>query len=683
MALINIQDVSIAFGGPPVLDRVSLQIQQGERVCLLGRNGTGKTTLMRIIDGGLEPDQGTVSRQQGVTTALLTQEVPVDITGTVFDIVLSGLGERGQLPVQYHHLSVRLAEEHSEALMKQLDQVQKALEINDGWDIHRQAETVITRMKLDAEAEFSSLSAGMKRRVLLGRALVSRPDILLLDEPTNHLDIDAIAWMEEFLLRTGGTMLFVTHDRMLVKKISNRVIELDRGILTSWNCNYETYLERKDAALEVERRQWEVFDKKMDKEEVWIRQGIKARRTRNEGRVNALIKMREERSSRREQVGRVKMQLVDARKSGRLVMEAENVSFDYDERDEREFKFQNDSQNDSQKDTELNTPQDKKTIIRDLTTLIMRGDRVGIIGPNGSGKTTLLKVLLGELYPREGRLRLGTNLEVAYFDQLRGQLDDRKSVQDNVADGNDRILMNGKTKHVIGYLQEFLFSPERARSPVKVLSGGERNRLLLAKLFAKPSNLLVMDEPTNDLDIETLELLEELLLDYSGTLLLVSHDRTFLNNVVTSTLVFEEGDGTINEYVGGYDDWQIQRPRSEQETQKTRKTTVGSGKNDNADSTDTTDITGRETARPRKLTYKETQELEALPLRIEELEEEQEKLFRLLADPEVYKQENGGEKISHATKRAETVKQELTIAYQRWEELEEIQNRHAGFKKMD
>ncbi len=627
MALVSLKDVTIGFGGPLILDKVQLQIRKGERVCLLGRNGTGKTTLMKLINGDLEPDKGNIVRQQGVTTALLAQEVPRGITGTVFGVVLGGLGKRGELPAEYHHLSVRLAEEGGEALMKELDRLQKRLDAEDGWEIHRQAETVITRMKLDPEAAFNVLSAGLKRRVLLARALVCKPDILLLDEPTNHLDIDAITWLEEFLMRYEGTLLFVTHDRMLVKKLSTRIIELDRGRLFNWECSYETYLERKEAALEAEKEQRAVFDKKLAKEEEWIRQGIKARRARNEGRVAALLKMREERRIRREQMSNVRMHLQQARRSGNLVIETENVSFGYDE-----------------------TP-----IIHDFSTIIMRGDRVGIIGPNGSGKTTLLRLFLGELAPQQGNVRPGTNLEVTYFDQLRVQLDEEKSVQDNVAEGSDRIVINGKTRHIIGYLQNFLFTPQRSRSPVKVLSGGERNRLMLAKLFARPSNLLVMDEPTNDLDIETLELLEEVLMNYTGTLLLVSHDRTFLNNVVTSTLVLE-GEGKVNEYVGGYDDWLKQRPKPPLEPKEKIQPKR--------------EKIPKPQRSARKLTNKEKYELEALPHRIEELEAEQEHLYQTMADPGFYKQD--GKTIAAARARLETLKHELTQCYQRWEELESI-----------
>jgi ATP-binding cassette subfamily F protein uup len=604
MALISLQDVFIAFGGPPVLECVSLQIQKGEKVCLLGRNGAGKTTLLKLINNDQEPDKGTIARQQGLTTAYLPQEVPQGISGQVFQVVLGGFEK--QTP-----------------------------DTEGEWEIHRQTENIIARMSLDANAPFESLSAGMKRRVLLARALVSKPDILLLDEPTNHLDIDAITWLEEFLTRYEGTLLFITHDRMLVRKLANRIIELDRGKLSSWNCDYQTYLDRKEAALDAEKGQWDGFDKKLAKEEAWLRQGVKARRTRDEGRVNALLKMREERSTRRELMGAARISLQDANRSGKLVVETENVCFGFNE----------------------------KSIIRDFSTLIMRGDRVGIIGPNGSGKTTLLHLLLGRLQPRQGNIRLGAKLEVIYFDQLRDQLEEEKSVQDNVAGGNDRVLINGKNRHIIGYLQDFLFSPERARTPVKVLSGGERNRLLLAKLFARPSNLLVMDEPTNDLDMETLELLEDLLIEYKGTLLLVSHDRAFLNNVVTSTLVLE-GEGRVEEYVGGYDDWLRQRNIATSTTAPSAPKTP---------LPETAEKNPQRRQRPRKLTNKEKQELETLPRRIEELETEQQELYDAMSDPGFYKQDGPSSPSARAAERLQTIKNELSRAYHRWEELESIE----------
>ena len=602
MALISMRDVSVGFGGALLLDHVNLQIERGERVCLLGRNGAGKSTLMRLMYGDLAPDAGEIVRQQGLRIALLPQEVPQGLNGTTFDIVAAGLNEAG-------------AARH-------------AADAGAEWRQHQQVEKTLSRMHLDPHAPFEALSTGLKRRVMLARGLARDPDLLLLDEPTNHLDIEAIGWMEEFLLRYGGTLLFVTHDRMFLQRLATRIVELDRGSLSDWACDYETFQKRKQAALEAEAGQWVQFDKKLAREEAWVRQGVKARRTRNEGRVRALEKMREARRARRERTGSVRLGAQDALRSGKLVIEAEDVGYGYDH---------------------------EKPVIRDFSTLIMRGDKVGIMGANGSGKTTLLRLLLGELPPQQGRLRHGVHLEVAYFDQLRAQLDEDKSVLENVGEGNDTIVFNGKPRHIIGYLQDFLFSPERARSPVRTLSGGERNRLLLARLFTKPANLLVMDEPTNDLDRETLELLEELLLDYPGTLLLVSHDRAFLNNVVTSTLVLE-GEGRVGEYAGGYDDWLCQRrpdPPAEMEKPATRS----------------------EKQRPRRerretLSYKEQRELEALPQQIESLEAEQTKLYQALSDPAFYQQ--GGAEIAGARARLESLEQELAEAYQRWENLEAL-----------
>jgi ABC transport system ATP-binding/permease protein len=597
MALISMRDVSVGFGGPLVLDHVNLQIERGERVCLVGRNGAGKSTLMRLIRGDLAPDGGEVVRSQGVRIALLPQEVPQGLEGTTAEVVSAGLNDPGR---------------HHEAAWRKSLQVEKTL----------------SRMSLDPDAAFETLSAGLKRRVLLARGLAQDPDILLLDEPTNHLDIEAIGWMEELLLRASGTLVFVTHDRMFLQKLATRIVELDRGSLVDWACDYATFLKRKEAALEVEAEHWVQFDKKLAREEVWIRQGIKARRTRNEGRVRALERLREARSERRERVGTVRLRAQEAARSGKLVIEAEGVNFGYN---------------------------DETPVIRNLSTIIMRGDKVGIMGPNGSGKTTLLRLLLGELQPREGALRHGVNLEPAYFDQLRAQLDEEKSVQENVGQGNDTILFNGKPLHVMTYLQDFLFSAERARSPVRTLSGGERNRLLLALLFTKPANLLILDEPTNDLDTETLELLEGLLLDYPGTVLLVSHDRAFLNNAVTSSLVLE-GDGCVGEYVGGYDDWLRQRKPPVPAVGE--KPSVRSEKPRPA----------RE--RPPALSYKERRELEALPQHIETLEAEQAALYEAMADPSFY--QRPGPEIAGAKVRLEAVGQELEEAYRRWEALEAL-----------
>ncbi len=603
MALLSLQKISICFGGPLLLDKVDLQLECGERVCLIGRNGEGKSTLLKLINGELIHDSGEIARQKGLCTAYLSQEIPRELNGTVFEIVHDGL--------------------------KNVDRSHAKLDVGHDWEKRHQVEKVISLMQLDANAEFKVLSSGLKRRVLLAKGLACKPEILLLDEPTNHLDIASIDWLEEFLLRYEGTIFFVTHDRMFLKKIANRIVELDRGNLVDWECDYETFLSRKQAVLDAEEKQWSTFDKKLAKEEIWLRQGIKARRTRNEGRVRGLEKMRTIRRERRTLTGTVRMQTQEAERSGMKVIKVENLGFGYD-----------------------NTP-----VIRDFSTTIMRGDKVGIIGPNGAGKSTLLRLLLGELTPQHGIVQHGTKLQIAYFDQLREQLQEDKSVFYNVGDGNDFITLNGKQQHVIGYLQKFLFSPERARTNVRVLSGGERNRLLLARLFTRPANVIVMDEPTNDLDVETLELLEELLLDYKGSLLLVSHDRAFLNNVVTSTIVFE-GEGKVNEYVGGYDDWL--RQRKQVETKKKKRTELK------------TDRLEENTERPRRLNYKEQRELAALPRRIEELEEEQNQLYQAVSDPMLYKK--GNDEASVIRTRLSTLNSELDNAYQRWETLETLQD---------
>jgi ABC transport system ATP-binding/permease protein len=626
MALVTFRDVSLGFRGPLLLEQVNLTIEPGERVCLLGRNGSGKTTLLRLIDGAVEPDRGEIIRQQGFVSAMLPQEVPQGLRDTVFDEVARGLGPRADLLAEYHNLAQRLAVEGGDELRTRLDRIQHALEIDGGWSLQQEVEAVITRMALGADAEVSTLSAGMKRRVLLAKALVRNADILLLDEPTNHLDIDAIDWLEEFLLRYAGTILFVTHDRALLRRLATRIIELDRGRLTSWSCNYETYLKRREAALDAEIQQRAEFDKKLAKEEVWIRTGIKARRTRNEGRVCKLEKLREIRLARRDQLGEVRMEIQEAERSGRLVIEAKNITFSYG----------------------------RNPIVNDLSTMIMRGDRVGLIGPNGSGKTTLLRLLLGELQPRAGTIRRGTNLEVIYFDQLHAQLDDTLSLRDNVSGGADSVVIGGKKKHIIGYLEDFLFTPEQAAGPVTRLSGGERNRLLLARLFTRPSNVLVMDEPTNDLDLETLELLESLLVEYPGTLLLVSHDREFLNNVVTSTLALE-GEGRVKEYAGGYDDWLRQR----QPAPPAVEPVVTKAKPSRSPK-----------ERPQRLTYKEQRELETLPEEIVVLETKLNELHRMMADPAFYRQDSA--EIVKAKTQLQSLEKEIAKAYQRWEELEKL-----------
>lgn len=592
----------------------------------MGRNGTGKSTLLRLMAGEFPPESGILQRQQGIRLASVWQDIPLDISGTVFDIVATGMGAAARLLSEYHNLAHRMAAAGSSELLAELEELQHRLEECGGWTLNQEVERILGRLILDADAQFSSLSGGTKRRVLLARALVSSPDILLLDEPTNHLDIDTILWLEEFLLKSVKTLVFVTHDRAFARRLANRTAEIDRGRIYAFPCGYDSFVERREALLEAEITRQALFDKKLAEEEVWIRQGIKARRTRNEGRVRALKALREEFRQRQDRQGTARMKLQEAARSGALVVEAENISFAYD----------------------------GAPVIKDLSTTIMRGDRIGIIGPNGSGKTTLLKLLLGELEPQSGELKRGTKREVLYFDQMREQLNLDASVLENVGEGNDTVTINGKQRHVIGYLQDFLFSPERARTPVRILSGGERNRLLLAKLFTKPSNLLVMDEPTNDLDAETLELLEDLLCEYSGTLLLVSHDREFLNNVVTGTLAFE-GDGRVSENVGGYDDWLRSLPQNSAAPPeaKTAKEKGSSQKE-----------------RPKKLSFKEERELEALPEKIAALEKEQSELHARLADPDFYK--NAGAGVTVINERLAALEVELASVYSRWEELESL-----------
>ncbi len=625
MALITLRNIQLGFGGPLLLENVDLTIDQGERVCLLGRNGTGKSTLMKVIAQEIPPDDGEIVVSQGAGIARLEQEVPGMFAGTVFEVVADGLGELGALVKRYHEISAALETGDDGDLLKQLERTQHELEAVDGWQTEQRVETVISRLSLDPDLGFEQLSGGLKRRVMLARALVQEPDLLLLDEPTNHLDIESIDWLEEFFQNYGGTLLFVTHDRVFMQKLATRIIELDRGQLTDWPGDYANFLRRKDEMLHAEDKANQRFDKKLAQEEVWIRQGIKARRTRNEGRVRALKQMRAERGRRREREGVVSMTMQGVERSGKLVVEVNNLGYAWE-----------------------GIP-----IIKGFSTSIMRGDKVGIIGPNGSGKTTLLNLLLGRLEPQEGTVEQGTKLEIAYFDQLRGELKEQLSVQDNLADGSDKVEINGVTKHVISYLQDFLFTPDRVRQPVKSLSGGERNRLMLAKLFSRPFNVLVMDEPTNDLDMETLELLEELLLEYQGTLLLVSHDRAFLNNVATSTLVFE-GQGRVMEYIGGYDDWLRQRPQPAANNKSVSKT------NANREQTPK--------SKQNKLSYKDRRELDGLPQRIEQLDSELAELHARMSDPGFYQQD--GATIAAANQRLEQLQQDLEQAYARWELLE-------------
>ena len=635
MALLGLHRIGFSFGDQNLLEDATLQIEAGERLGLLGRNGAGKSTLLRLISGELEPDRGEIVRQPGLRVARLLQEVPAGLAGTVLDAVSAGVGAAAELLAEYHRVSHELAQQPSATLSVELDRVQRELEAAGGWEAHLRVERILSQTSLDPDADFADLSSGMKRRVLFAQALAGSPDLLLLDEPTNHLDIDTIGWLESFLARFASTLVFVTHDRVFLQNLATRILDIDRARLTSWNCDYETYLKRKQVALEAEVRQQALFDRRLAAEEVWIRQGIKARRTRNEGRVRALKKMRTERTERRAQAGSVRMLAQEAEKTGRLVIRAREISFSYG----------------------------SSPIFQQFSALISRGDRIGIVGPNGSGKTTLLRTLLGELRPDEGSVRHGTNIQVAYFDQLREQLDEGKTVQENVGDGSDKVSVNGRTRHILGYLQDFLFPPARARTVVRFLSGGEKNRVLLAKLFTRPANVLVLDEPTNDLDMETLELLEEFLLDYQGTVLLVSHDRAFLNNVVTSTFAFEGG-ATLGEYAGGYDDWLRQRKPVQSRTgapaeQPERR---GPKRRDALPSTSSTP------PKRRKLSYNDQRELDRLPQRIEQLEARQRQLHASMADPEFYKQE--GSEIAGAKAKLDALEQELLAVFGRWEELE-------------
>jgi ATP-binding cassette subfamily F protein uup len=622
MALFTLLDLCHGFGGPPVLDHANFQVDPGERVCLLGRNGAGKSTLMKIITGEMKPDSGDISRQPGAFFARLEQDIPAGIAGDVHDVVSAGM---------------RHDDAHEE-----------------DWEREVRIENLIEHLGLPPRSAFAALSGGMKRRTLLARALASRPDLLLLDEPTNHLDIASIEWLEDFLLEEKRSLFFDTHDRAFLRRIATRIVELDRGRLSNWTCDYDTFLVRKQAVLEAEEKQQAAFDKKLAQEEAWIRRGVRAQRSRAQARIQALEKMRAERRARRERVGEATMRLGEAARSGVKVVEVENASFAYD---------------------------DGRVIVRDLTTTILRGDKIGIIGPNGAGKTTLIKLLLGQLAPTAGSLKHGTKLEVVYLDQLRAQIDDTKTVAENVAGDSDTVTVEGRSRHVVSYLQDFLFAPDRARSPARVLSGGERNRLLLARLFTKPANVLVLDEPTNDLDVETLDLLEDLLVEFDGTLLLVSHDREFLDEVVTSTLVLE-GDGRVGEYVGGYTDWLAQRKQSASARAPVAgaavpgQMPVAIASGPAAPATAKRANTAKPEA-PRKLTNKETRELDALPARIESLEAEQTALAAKLADPVTYQREPGA--AATARTRLQAIDAELATAFARWTELESV--REAGASK--
>jgi len=620
MAFISMHGISLSFGGVPLFDGIDLTVERRERIGLVGRNGSGKSTLLRLIEGSLKPDSGAASVLKGAHIAYLSQQVPHDIPGTAFDVVASGIRQYADLVTKQR--SAGLLDEDTTPMAEKLDRTHHTLEMEGGWYLSK----MLSQLGVDAGRAFNSLSAGLKRQVLLKRALAGEPEILLLDEPTNHMDIDSIKELEKMMVRFAGALIFVTHDRMFLQRIATRIVEIDRGRLFDQACDYETFLVRRSADRETEETQNALFDKKLQQEEHWVRGGIKARRTRNEGRVRELERMREIRRSRRERPGTVKMEAHEAERSGTLVAKADNISFNYG-------------------DTQ---------IISKFSTTILKGDRIGILGPNGSGKTTLLRILLGMLSPETGTIRLGASLQISYFDQLLEQLDENKTAIENVGDGTDTVTVNGKTRHIVGYLQDFLFSPDQARSLVSVLSGGERNRLMLARLFTLPSNLLVLDEPTNDLDVETLDLLEDLLMSYAGTILLVSHDRTLINNIVTSTLVFE-GESVVKEYVGGYDDWLRQRPQDA----KPRKASFRKQ-----------DVLLAQTPIARlRLGFKQQKELDALPDTIEWLEREQHDLFQGMGDPEFYKKDRAD--IVAANDRLEAVKKLLEDAYARWEKLEQ------------
>lgn len=636
MTLLKLTDVSLAFGTTPLLDKVSWQIARGERVCIIGRNGTGKSSMLKLVKGEQKPDDGDIWRAPALKIGELPQELPRADDRTVYDVVAEGLAEVGELLAQYHHLSMHI---ESEEDLNKLARVQQDLEARDGWRLGQLVDTTLSRLQLPADKTLAELSGGWRRRVLLAQALVAEPDLLLLDEPTNHLDIGAIAWLENALADFPGAVLFITHDRSFLQAVATRILELDRGHLIDWNGDYASFLVHKEQELAAEEAANALFDKRLAQEEVWIRQGIKARRTRNEGRVRALKAMRNERAERRERQGKASFQMETAEKSGKQVIVVEKAGFAHP---------------------------GGPALIRDFSLVLQRGDRIGLLGANGTGKTTLLKLLLGDLQPTSGSVKEGTRLEVAYFDQLRHQLEPEKTVIDNISEGREFITINGQNRHVLSYLGDFLFSPQRARTPVKALSGGERARLLLAKLFSKPANLLVLDEPTNDLDVETLELLEEVLLTFDGTVLMVSHDRAFLDNVVTSTLVFE-GEGRVREFVGGYQDWLRQGGSP-------KLLGVGEEKGDKPAAAPAAEQPAAvsapvDTAPKKKLSYKLQRELEAIPGQIEALEAEMAALQEETASPDFYQRPQ--DEAQAAMARLGTLQEELDRLIERWAELEE------------
>lgn len=635
MAIITLRDITLSFGGPPVLDRAQLSLENRERVCLLGRNGEGKSTLMRIIAGQQEIDGGEIERVPNLRVAFLDQRVPEGVSGSVFDIVAQGLGAHASLLSAYHSATSMLGESpDDDSLLAEVDRLQNEIETAGAWSYEQQVEAVVTRLGLDADAEFATLSGGMKRRVWLARALAMQPDILLLDEPTNHLDMPAIAWLEDFILRLDICVLFVTHDRAFMRRVASRILDLDRGKLTSWACDYETYLKRKAAALEDEAVRNAAFDKKLAKEEVWIRQGIQARRTRNEGRVRALKKLREERVERRTQQGKANLELSGAPLSGNKVIAVKNLAHQFEG---------------------MSHP-----IVKDFTTTIWRGDKIGILGANGSGKTTLLRLLLGEITPQSGTVKHGTQLQVAYFDQHRETLDEALTVADNIYPYSDKVTHNGRPRHITAYMQDFLFDASMARAPITNLSGGERARLLLARLFLKPANVLVLDEPTNDLDLETLELLEDLLVSYPGTLLIVSHDREFLENTVTATYALR-GDGSVIENTGGLPKEALKAHETFSGERKPREATA---KKENI----TVPENQKQQPKPRKLSNKEREALKTIPQTIEKLEAKHAALSEEMSDPDYYTRT--GHSAEKAGALLKEIEDEVSTLFETWEALE-------------